>query len=154
MFTLERFADLTTWLRGAAGGEHLLLADGYRSIRIDIVRGTVAAGPVRLRYRLGGFAAAAEPLATLRRLVMLWRTGHFSPGLHPRDRRAARWIALLRAHDAIAAGATQREIAEHLLSRDASGRGWRLSSPSLRSRAQRLVRAAREMSASYGSLLE
>ena len=54
---------------------------------------------------------------------------------------------MLRASDALAAGATQREIAATLLSRSAAEPLWRSRESSIRSQAQRLVRAARNMGA-------
>jgi hypothetical protein len=114
-------------------------------LRIDLVSGTVANGPVRLRYLLQGFAAATAPLLVLRQLLAFWRTGRFSPGLHPREARAKRWIAMLRAYDGLTAGASQRELADMLLSSAAGEPRWRVSAPSVRSQAQRLVRSGREM---------
>jgi hypothetical protein len=62
---------------------------------------------------------------------------------------------MLRAADALAAGAGQREIAQLLLSEEAGEPRWRTRAPSLRSQAQRLVRAARRMeSGSYRELLK
>ena len=151
---LARIARLASLVRDAGGREHLLLSDGCRSIRLDIVSGSVRSGPVVLRYRLAGLSRVAAPLLVLRRLLALLRTGDFSASLHPREQRAARWILMLRAQDALAAGAGQREIAAHLLAREAMGQRWRVEAPSLRSRAQRLVREARRMVAGgYLSLL-
>jgi hypothetical protein len=56
-------------------------------------------------------------------------------------------VLLLRTSDALEAGACQREIAEHLLGRDAAEPRWRIEAPTLRSRAQRLVRQARWLAA-------
>lgn len=52
---------------------------------------------------------------------------------------------MLRAHDALAAGASQREIAAVLLDEEALAPRWRVEAPSLRSKVQRLVRSARAM---------
>ena len=151
---LGRVASFATLWTGSEG-EHLLLSDGLRQIRLDILSGTLADGPARLRYRLEGFAAASAPVLVLRRLTAFARCGRFSRALHVPDPRASRWIALLRAHDALEAGATQRDIAEVLLGEDATARRWRSAAPSLRSRAQRLVRGARAMSrGGYAALLE
>jgi hypothetical protein len=63
-------------------------------------------------------------------------------------------ILLLRAFDALAAGASQRDIAQILLSASAGLPSWRVMSPSLRSQAQRLTRSARTMAAgSFWALL-
>lgn len=132
--------------------EHLLISDGLRAIRLDVLAGTLAGGPARLRYRFSGLATAEQPLLTLRRLLALWRTGRFSRSLHPPEARAPRWLLMLRAHDGVVAGADQREIAAELLSREAGEPRWRSGSPSLRSQVQRLVRGARRMAA--GGYLE
>jgi hypothetical protein len=150
MTSLDRLATIIT----GATGEHLLLCDGFRSIRLDIERGSLIAGPVRLCHRLCGLDSAERPLLTLRRLIALWRGGRFAASLHPRDVRARRHILALRAHDALASGAGQREIAATLLDPDAAAALWRVAAPSLRSQAQRLIRLARSMAAGgYRSLL-
>lgn len=146
-FDLERLGFLSTVLTTAEGREHLLISDGLRTIRVDVLAGTLARGPVQLRYLLSGFASAERPLLTLRRFLALWRRGRFSLLLHPREARAKRWLMMLRAYDGLAAGADQREIAETLLSRVAGEPRWRSGAPSVRSQAQRLVRGARRMAA-------
>jgi hypothetical protein len=153
-FDLERVARFATLVTGPTGAEHWLLSNGRRSIRIDIAEGTLSTGPVLLHYRLAGIENVEAPLLTLRRLLALWRAGDFSRALHPRERRAARWILLLRSGDALAAGASQREIAECLLGGEAAQRRWRVEASSLRSRVQRLAREARRMAAGgYRELL-
>lgn len=154
-FDLARFGPLAHVFTDEAGSEHLLLSDGHRAIRIDVLAGGLSSGPRELRYLLGGLGAAEKPLLTLRRLLALARTGRFSRALHAREARARRWVLVLRANDGLAAGADQREIATLLLSRSASEPRWRDSAPSVRSQAQRLVRAARQMAAGgYRELLQ
>lgn len=145
-FDVSRMDELATVVAGRRS-DHLLLPDGLRAIRLDGSRGLFAGGPVRLAYRLDGLAAAEPPLLALRRLLALCSTGRFLRSLHPREVRARRWILQLRAWDATAAGAGQREIAEVLLSRSAAEACWRTLEPSLRSQAQRLVRSARGLAA-------
>ena len=150
---LRRFRDLVR-LAEQAGAGHLLLSDGLRSIRIDAPIGTFANGPVFLSYMIGGVASAQPPLLTLRRFLALCRTERFSRVLHPPEPRARRWIMMLRARDALNAGAGQREIAEVLLSRSVGEPRWRGREPSIRSQAQRLVRSARLMAeGGYRSML-
>ncbi len=144
-FDLARLRDCATVVRSRSGAEHVLLSERGQRLRLDIVSGTVCDGPVLLRFDLSGMRSLVRPLVTLRQLVALWRAGRFSRALHPPDVRAARWILLLRTHDALTAGADQRRIAECLLDRDAAGRRWRVQAPALRSRVQRLVREARRM---------
>jgi len=142
---LERFARLSTLIAWANGREHLLISDGYRAIRLDVVSGSLADGPVELRYRLSGLATAERPLLTLRRLLALWRTGRLSRSLHPEEARARRLLLMLRAQDALGAGANQRTIAAELLGGGATRERWRVEASSVRSQVQRLVRGARRM---------
>lgn len=140
---LGRLAALTSFDAGHGSGEHWLLSDGLRAIRLDLIDGTASQGPVELRYILSGRASANGPLLALRRLLALAETGRFSRTLHPREAKARRWILALRTFDALAAGANQREIAAGLLSEDAAEARWRVNAGSLRSQVQRLTRAAR-----------
>jgi hypothetical protein len=141
-FDLSRLSTPAT-MAAQEGAEHWLLSDGLRSVRVDVVDGTAVRGPVELRYLLAGRASAQRPLVTLRRLLALAEQGRFSRTLHAREPRARRWILALRTHDALTAGAKQREIAAALLSDDAAEARWRINAASLRSQVQRLVRAAR-----------
>jgi len=145
VFDLNRIDALSTLVDAADGCEHLLICDGFRVIRIDVVSGTIAGGPVALHYRLAGLTSAERSALTLRRLLALWRTGRFCNALHPVETRAKRWILMLRACDALAVGAHQRDVAAVLLSAEANGPRWRSRCPSLRSQVQRLVKGARRM---------
>ena len=152
-FVLDRLRSFAT-LVAAGRSEHLLLSDGLRAIRLDGPPGTFDDGPVCLRYRLEGLATARPLVLTLRRFLALCRTGHFARSLHPGEPRSRRWILMLRTFDALADGADQREIARVLLSGDAAEPRWRSRMPSMRSRAQRLVRSARGFAAGgYRALL-
>jgi hypothetical protein len=142
LFDLARFSLFARFVTDEAA-DRLLLSDGLRSVRIDAQPGTFGGGPVHLNYELGGIISAEPPLLTLRRFLALARTGGFSRVLHPAERRARRWILLLRAWDGVGTGADQREIARVLLSRSAGEPGWRSREPSVRSQVQRLVRSAR-----------
>jgi hypothetical protein len=141
-FELDAFRGLATLVTDGSA-EHLLLSDGFRSVRLDAAPGVFSAGAVRLRYRIEGLASAEPALLTLRRLLALCRTGRFARSLHPQESKARRWILMLRAWDALADGADQRLIARELFSRSAGEPSWRIREPSVRSRAQRLVRSAR-----------
>lgn len=147
---LQRLASLAT----GDSAEHLLLSDGFRTVRLDSAAGVLSGGLGRLRYRIEGLASAEPALLALRRFLALCRTGRFARSLHPREPRARRWILILRAWDALADGADQRLIASRLLSASVSEPGWRLREPSVRSRAQRLVRSARRFgNGGYRALL-
>lgn len=140
-FPLDRLGELAV-LVACGNREHLLLSDGLRAVRLDAPSGTFGAGAV-LRYELQGLASLEPAILTLRRLLALCRRGRFSRTLHPRVPRASRWVLALRTWDALASGACQREIAGELLSRSVSASRWRVREPSIRSQAQRLVRAGR-----------
>lgn len=125
--------------------DHLLLTDGLHAIRVDAPRGTFSGQPLCFRFSVDRLGSSEVQLLALRRLLVLVRNGCFARSLHRREPRARRWILQLRAHDALAAGAEIREIAEVLLGRSSAGTGWRTRDPSLRSQAQRMVRSARLM---------
>lgn len=133
-----------------ADGEHIVLSDGWHHIRLDLAAGSLAMGaPVILHYHLRGLASAEAKVLPLRRFLELARHGRFARSLFPDDRLAARQILALRVHDALVAGASQREIAAVLFGPADAPRA-----DSLRSRVRRLVREARRLAAGgYRSLL-
>lgn len=134
--------SLAPWLTivGDEAGEHAVLSDGRHHIRIDVEQGSLAAGqPVILQFRLRGLAAAEPKLLPLRRLFDLCRHRRFSLSLYPPDRRAGRVILALRVHDAVRAGASQREIAHILYGEDRTTPSGAQRADSLRSRVRRLV---------------
>jgi hypothetical protein len=153
-FDIAQFRAWATIAAGLEGREHIALSDGYRRIRIDVMRGTLRDGPVYLRYQLGGLAGTEAKILTLRRLLAFCRLGRFARELHPPDRRAPRWMAALRVHDAIRRGVSQREIATVLYGEQSAALGRESGSDFLRLRVQRLVRVGRQMvSGGYLTLL-
>jgi len=148
---------LAPWLTiaiGADGREHAVLSDGRRHIRLDIAGASLAGGrPVLLRYRLAGVPSAEARLLPLRRFLHLCRHRRFSAVLFPADRQVERGLVVLRVHDALADGASQRDIARELFGADRVLPGWAGESDSLRSRVRRLVAEARAMAAGGYRLL-
>lgn len=132
-------------LEADGSGEQVLLREQGRAIRLNVRSGTLASGPVCLRYAIEGFARLDAQLLTIRRLVALWRLGRMPADLFPPERRAARWAMLLRTLDALEDGAAQREIAEVLFGVEAVRRDWRGDTDYLRMRVQRLARSGREL---------
>lgn len=128
------------------GIEHAVLSDGWRRIRLDI-RGVSlrARTPLTLHYHITGIASAEPGAAALLRLIDLHRRGSFRLSLFPEERRAGRWALLLRVSDAIADGASQRDIAQVLFGADRTNDQWRGRSDALRSHVRRLVRDMRAM---------
>jgi len=151
-------AALAPWLTVAAdqdGHEHAVLSDGWHHIRIDLDAGSLADGaPVVFTYRVRGIAGAVSKILPLRRLIHLCRHHRFAASLFPADLRVERWLLLLRVHDALADGASQREIAAALFGEERAAAEWASASDSLRSRTRRLIRDAEKMAkGGYRSLL-
>jgi hypothetical protein len=154
-FDPGRFGSWLAIARDADGCEHAVLSDGYHRIRIEVERGSLADGhPVLLHFRLPGVASADARILPLRQFLELCRTGRFATALFPPDRRVTRWLTVLRVHDALSAGASQREIAAVLFGEERVAVDWRGRSDSLRSQVRRLVREARAIAAGgYRQLL-
>ena len=137
------------------GVEQLLLSDGRHSLRLDLTGARTTDGPVRLTFLLSGLRSLARPLTTLARLRSLVISRRLTPAQLSADQRARRMVQVLRAADGLAAGASQADLAEILLVLPEGRKGWRVSAPSVRSQAQRLVRAVRHMDGgAYRGLLD
>jgi hypothetical protein len=151
-FDLAALPLAVTVVTGEAG-ERVALCDGYRRIGLEVTRGSLLQGPVRARFVLDHAAGIDKRIVTLRRLVMLLETGKFPKSLFQRESRASRWLMALRAHDAMVAGASQREIAEELFNSLYRGAHWKTDADFLRLRVNRLLRLARRMAGEYRMLL-
>lgn len=144
-FDIDSLPIAPTILEAPDGREHLSLCDGQRRVRLDVKSGSLQQGPVTLHYQLAGLHSVEPRLLTLQRLLAFCRLGRFAIGLDPPEKRAGRWITMLRAYDATHAGASQREIASELFGPDRVRDEWRSSSDSLRLRIQRMVRGGNEL---------
>ncbi|PKP92519.1 MAG: hypothetical protein CVT77_08655 [Alphaproteobacteria bacterium HGW-Alphaproteobacteria-16] len=144
-----RIDRLASWLDiavDAAGHEHVVLSDGWHHIRLDVEKGHLTGQEaVLLQYQLRGLESAESRLLPLRRLLDLCRHRRFARTLFPRDPGIDRGLAMLRVHDALSAGASQREIGEALFGTERVREDWGAGSDSLRSRVRRLVREAGAM---------
>lgn len=133
--------------------ERLLIPAGPGHLRIDVVGGTIFSGPIRPLFTVDGAGGMAPQLLTLRRFAGLVR-GAPCRRLWPPLRRATRLEAMLRAHDAHAAGASHRDIAGLLYGRAGADERWSDNSRFMRLRIQRVLRSARRMiEGSYRTLL-
>lgn len=130
----------------AEGREHAVLGDGWHHIRLDVEAGTLAGGPVILRYRLEGIASARAKLLPLRRLIDFLLHRRFARALYPADPRIARWLVMLQVLDGLSAGASQRDIGEAVYGAARVASDWEGRSDSLRSRVRRLAIGARRLS--------
>jgi len=129
-----------------ADGEHWLLADHGHHVRIDVISGSLVEGPAGLQFHISGYPRCHGQLAALQRLVALAELGRWPARNPPPERRAPRWALILRVHDALATGASHREITECLFDLGDLPR-WRISAPSWRRRVQRLTEVARRFAA-------
>lgn len=143
---LERVAAWLTVVTDPDGYDHAVLSDGRHHIRLDVAQGRLAGETlVHLHYRLHGLGSAEAGLLPLRRLLHLQHHRRFARSLYPRDPWIERGIQLLRVHDALADGATQREIGAVLFDEARVAEDWNDRSDSLRSRIRRLVREAKTL---------
>lgn len=126
-----------------ADAEHVVIADRGFRLRLDIVAGTVCDGPVLLNHQLVGAAALAPKLRALEQLAALYRTGNAARWREPPDPRLPRLVEGLRVIDALAEGASLREIWTGL-GLDRVG-DWPGPGESAKSRVRRLVALAREL---------
>jgi len=152
---LGRLRAFTTLARADCGQEYLVLSDGWRRLRLDVVEGSLCKNAcVRLDYRLSGFENLEPRLLTLHRLAALRRTGHFEPKLHPAASGLPRRLEALQVADGLSAGGSYREIAVALFGEARVCSDWRKRSDYLLSRIRRRAAEARKMaSGGYRSLL-
>ncbi|HLG90344.1 MAG TPA: DUF2285 domain-containing protein [Alphaproteobacteria bacterium] len=144
-FDIHRLASPTVVLRMADGCEHVLLGDGLHRIQLEVRRGSLLDGPVRLSYELAGCDGIEPKLTALHRLLALQRLGHCPSSLYPPVQRAQRWRMALQALDASHAGASHREIASILWGDDVARTEWRSRSDYLRSRVRRTIHLGESM---------
>src|SRR3546814_6224745 len=128
-----------------ASGELWRFWTAARGLRLAIRSGSLCGGPVALT----GHVARLDPatLAALTRLIALARDGCWRRSHFPAERRAKRWSQVLRVHDALLAGASQRDIADEF-SGTAGVANWRVNAAPWRPRSQRIVQAARRAATS------
>jgi hypothetical protein len=142
-FDFSRISPMATITPAGQGRRHVLLSDGLRSIRMDLIGSAALSMPMAVTWHIPGVTGADARLTALAQFLALARRGRFSRHLHPPERRAARWIAMLRVHDALAMGATNREIVTDMFDVDTGGPRWRAAAGSWRLKAQRLAAGAR-----------
>jgi hypothetical protein len=152
-FDLSRWVDHAALVVGHGGCQHLALYGRSRMLRLDVVSGSLLSGPVQLHYPLSCGSASDMMIETLKRLQLLCRTGDFGslPIDRPPSRRA---IEALRVHDALAEGASIRDIGVMLFGAARIGQEWHAPGEALKSCCRRLIAHARCMaSGGYRSLL-
>lgn len=121
------------------------LRDTRFSVRLDVISGSLSDGPVVLFHQLSRIEQLEPKLAALRRFHHLCRTGQFPAVTGSPTQQFRRQILALRTHDAIAQGASIRDIGIMLHGGDRVGAEWPGSGDALKSQARRLIALAREM---------
>lgn len=142
-------AQLAPWLtlvEASTGQQYGVISDGWHHIRFDVEGARFTSGqPLLLHFVLSGQRGASRRLMPLKRFLHFCRHRAFPGPLYPIDARTNRALEVLRVHDALAAGASQREIAEIMFGREMLDIGWNGHSDFLRSKVRRLVRQARRL---------
>jgi hypothetical protein len=143
-FDLDRCRVPAALARGR-GCEHLLLRSGHGSVRLDILSGTLLEGPVALLFDFATVDAIEPALSALRRFLHFSRSGTLPRALSHGGQRLRRQILALRIHDAIAAGASIRDVGIMLFGIERVRDEW--AGEALKSQCRRLIALAREMAA-------
>ena len=153
-FDLSRLAQFTTVAIDGKGHEHIVISNGLRRIRIDVVSGSLVDGPVALRIVCADMYRLKAAATTMDKLASLCQHQRFMPVHFREDRRCARWIAALRVHDGLCAGASQREIAIALYGHKRVANDWYDDNDVMRASVRRLIRTARTLACGqYRSLM-
>lgn len=152
---LTRLGHQATLARDDDGREYLALSNGWHRVRLDVIEGSICASrQVRLHYQLSGFTGLEPRLRALRQLLALQRDDGFDPSLFPRLPRMAQRLEALRVSDALADGASYRDVAIALFGIERVREEWGGRSDFLLSRVRRRVAEARRMaSGEYRHLL-
>lgn len=132
--------------------QHVLLGGRAGSIRLDVLSGSLLDGPVSLVLALAGMEEDGPAMVTLRRFLQLRCTGRI-PALSTRGcQRLQRQVLALRVHDALAAGASIRDVGVMLFGFERVRDEW--ADEALKSHCRRLITLVREMVAGgYRTLL-
>ncbi len=147
---LRMLAPLITVAVDETHTEHLLFSDGRRSLRLDILEGSLIGCPCSLRYELHGFGSTKPTLSALKQLTYIVGTGTIAANGSTQAHRE-RWVLELRTADALAKHANQQDIARTFFGDIIGSSKWRQGSLSARARVQRLVKVARLKSSSHGA---
>ena len=146
--SVERLAPWLTLVAGRDGTEHVVLSNGLRRIRLDVLSGSLdGQAAVLLNFRISGMMGARQKVAPLRQLVSVHRHRRFGNSVFPAEPRMKRWLTVLRVHDAIASGASHQDIGLAFYGRERVATGWDTGSDSLRSRIRRFASEASRMAA-------
>jgi len=118
------------------------IAIAGRHLRLDVTEGTLFDGPILPHFHLSGMAELSPKLDALHALLRL--AGSVGPAHAPiaPDRRLERLVQALRVRDALADGASLREIGKVI---QPVCDDWPGDGEYVKSRARRLVALARKL---------
>ncbi|WP_099186281.1 DNA -binding domain-containing protein [Sphingobium fuliginis] len=153
-FDLSQWRDRATIVR-ARGCEHVLVQTAKGWLRFDVCDGTVLDGPVRLFLDVASSDAGHQTADSLRRLrdTLVNRDADCSARMP--DQAHLRQIAALRTFDALADGASIRDVGIMLFGEARVRDEWLAAGDALKSTSRRLIALARHMgSGGYRSLLD
>lgn len=119
------------------GRRHILLCLTAGTLQLDLLNVDDRTGAIRIRPSIDLARPVDPQLHSVRRLAALVAS---APELAGREVRLARLVAALRVGDALAAGASQREIGLGIFGDDWPGDGEHL-----KSRARRMISFAAEL---------
>lgn len=153
-FDLAEWGDRVTIVAGSHA-EHVLIRSRRGQLRLDVCNGTILHGPVRLFVDLTPRNSQAQCTARLdwfRDALLHDNADRIGPR---RDRAHGRQIAALRTFDALAEGASIRDVAIVLFGEARVRADWLDPGESLKSTCRRLIVLARRMGdGGYRSLLD
>jgi hypothetical protein len=154
-FDLQRVAQFATVVIDEQSHEHVVLSNGKQRIRIDIEDGTMLNGPVTLKIICDTPMDAPTASRTLLRASALWQRGRMPSLEHSADQKMRRLISALRVNDALASGASHRNIACALFGDDRVAEEWNGTSDAMRSSVKRLVKLSKHLAAGgYRNLMQ
>lgn len=154
-FDLRRWGAAATLVTGAQGRESLLLRNaGCGGLRLDVISGSLLQGPVALLFEFGRRSEIELAIAALRRYYHLCCTGEFPAVSFHRNQRFQRQIQALCVHDALAQGASIRDVGTMLFGGDRVRVEWPGQGDALKSHCRRMIALVRFMAAGgYKTLL-
>lgn len=152
-FDLRKYRTHITIVRSRSH-EHVLLRKRHQIVRFDVQSGTLLDGPVSLNFDLMNAPDFRSALVALQSLRAFCGKDHFPVPRFSSTIGAKRQVIALRVHDAIAHGASIREIGEMLYGKKRIKSEWPGQGDSLKSQCRRLIALSRRMlDGGYKSLL-
>lgn len=132
--------------------QHVLIRANREAVRLDVLSGSLADGSVALLHHFAGTEVIEPTLAALRRFLAFCRGESLPTARRSSPPRLRRHLLVLRVHDALAHGASIRDIGVMLFGSERVRQEW--AGEALKSQCRRLIARSREMAAGgYRSLL-